>query len=64
MSIFTYKCNYNIQWLQYKAWEYCEVLLFIVFEICGNVGLYIVFVAVREQSGDVCIVPDTCHSTA
>jgi len=31
---------------------------------CGSVGFYIVFVTVREQSGDVCIVPETCHSTA
>jgi len=33
-------------------------------EMCGNVGLYIVFVTLREQSGDVCIVPETGHGTA
>ena len=38
--------------------------MFIVFETCGTVGFYIVFVTVREQSGDVCVVPETCDSTA
>jgi hypothetical protein len=30
----------------------CELLLFIVFEICGTVCLYILFVTVCEQYGD------------
>ena len=32
--------------------EYCELHLYIVFEICGTVSLYMVFVTVCEQYGD------------
>jgi hypothetical protein len=42
----------KFQHLMLTVWENCELLLFIVFETCGTVCWYILFVTVCEQSGD------------
>ena len=54
-KLFLYAANDISTFNAYSIlWGNCELLLFIVFGVCGTVCLYIVFVTVCEQSGDGC----------